>query len=69
MSNDPVITIADLRVLYCVRGVKAHLEGAGIDFPAFLKTGLPASQLYGHGFDPQIDRAVDLIRSRAGDGR
>ncbi|RVC71287.1 hypothetical protein EN759_00285 [Mesorhizobium sp. M00.F.Ca.ET.038.03.1.1] len=70
MTTDPRITIGDLRVLYCVKGIKKHLEGAGIDFARFIKEGAPASDLRGHGFDPQIDRAVEMINARGtGDGR
>lgn len=62
--NDPHISMADLRVLYCVKGIKKHLDGAGVDFAGFIKEGAKASELKGHGFDAQIDRAVDLIQAR-----
>ncbi|TPN04533.1 hypothetical protein [Mesorhizobium sp. B2-1-2] len=70
MSPDPRITISDLRVLYCVNGIKKHLDASGIDFARFIKEGARASELRGHGFDAQVDRAVDLILARGGgDGR
>ncbi|QPC91459.1 hypothetical protein [Mesorhizobium sp. INR15] len=70
MNDDPHLTMADLRVLYCVKGVKKHLEGAGVDFPKFIREGAKASELRGHGFDAQIDRAVEMIRDRgSSDGR
>ncbi|TGT90914.1 MULTISPECIES: hypothetical protein [unclassified Mesorhizobium] len=70
MTNDPHITIADLRVLYCVKGIKKHLDAAGVDFARFIREGASASELMGHGFDAQIDRAVEMIQARdTGDGR
>ncbi|MGX7874453.1 hypothetical protein ACVDG5_018325 [Mesorhizobium sp. ORM6] len=70
MIEDPHITIADLRVLYCVKGVKKHFDAAGGDFAKFIKEGARASELKGHGFDAQVDRAVAMIQARdAGDGR
>lgn len=70
MNYDPHITVTDLRVLYCVKGIKKHLDAAGLDFPSFIKNGAKASDLKGHGFDAQIDRAVEMLESRSAvDGR
>lgn len=70
MIDDLHISMADLRVLYCVKGIKKHLDAAGLDFGKFIKEGARASELMGHGFDAQIDRAVEMIRARGiGDGR
>ncbi|MER9524077.1 hypothetical protein NKI96_10875 [Mesorhizobium sp. M0292] len=70
MSDDQHITVADLRVLYCVKGIKKHLDAAGVDFAAFIKNGAKASDLKGLGFDAQIDRAVEMIKARgAGNGQ
>lgn len=70
MTTDPRITIGDVRTLFCVKGAKKHLEGAGIDFPKFLREGALASELRGLGLDAQVDRVVEMINARGtGDGR
>lgn len=67
---DPIITITDMRPLFCVKGVKkAFADGEG-DFGQFLRNGARASELRGHGFDGEVDRVVEAIRARGGkDGR
>ncbi|PBB41793.1 hypothetical protein CK222_21815 [Mesorhizobium sp. WSM3866] len=63
-ADDPHLTIADLRVLYCVKGVKKHMDEAGLDFARFIKEGAKASELRGYGLDAQVDRAVAMIKAR-----
>jgi hypothetical protein len=60
MSDDPRLTITDMRPLFCVRGIKKELEAAGIDFAAFLRDGAKASELRGIGLDAQVDRVVAM---------
>jgi hypothetical protein len=59
MSEDPIITIADFRRVYCVSGTYSRMVSAGVDFRAFVQNGLPLSQLKGRGYDALIDRIVD----------
>lgn len=61
--NDPHITIAHVRRLYCVKGAKKAFDAAGIDFADFIKNGAHASKLRGHGYDAVIDRIVESIQS------
>ncbi|RWX68930.1 hypothetical protein EN780_07860 [Mesorhizobium sp. M4B.F.Ca.ET.089.01.1.1] len=61
---DPHLTIADLRVLYCVKGVKKQMDAAGLDFARFIKEGAKASELRGVGLDAQVDRAVEFVKAR-----
>ncbi|MER8924338.1 hypothetical protein NKJ23_16175 [Mesorhizobium sp. M0184] len=68
--NDPHLTIADIRVLYCVKGAKKGFETAGLDFTKFIREGAKASELRGYGYDAVIDRVVESIRAKgASDGR
>ncbi len=62
--DDPIITIADMRPLYCVNGVRKAFAAAGLDFRDFIKHGARASALRGHGYDAVIDRVVESMRSR-----
>jgi hypothetical protein len=61
---DPHLTIADMRPLYCVKGVKKGFDTAGQDFNRFLKEGAKASTLRGHGYDAVIDRVVESLRAK-----
>jgi hypothetical protein len=36
---------------------------AGVDFQSFVKNGLPKSELMGKGFDPYIERIVEVKRT------
>lgn len=59
MSDEDVrLTISDLRPLFCVKGIRAIFNSIGLDFAQFLKDGAMASELYGLGYDAQVDRAV-----------
>lgn len=62
---DPIVTISDMRPLFCVKGVKKAFATGGGDFGHFLKHGARASELRGKGFDAQLDRVVEKIRTRA----
>jgi hypothetical protein len=43
---DLVITVTDARRAgYCARGLKSWFEGHGLDFAAFLKSGIKAADL------------------------
>lgn len=64
MSDDPFITIADMRKVYCVRGAKKAFDAAGLNFAEFLETGARASQLRGHGYDAVVDRIVDSMKTK-----
>ncbi|EGL63584.1 hypothetical protein AGRO_3653 [Agrobacterium sp. ATCC 31749] len=62
---DPIVTISDIRPFFCVKGVRKAFAAGGGDFDHFLRHGMPASELRGKGFDAQLDRVLDAIRSRA----
>lgn len=61
---DPRITIADTRPLFCVRGTKKFFDDAGLDFAAFVRNGIPASELRGKGHDAFVDRVVESIAQK-----
>ena len=63
MVDDPIITIADFRRLFCVAGTAKRMVEAGIDFRAFVQNGLPASQLMGKGHDALIERIIEAKRA------
>lgn len=60
--TDELITISDVRRVYCVDGCKKWAKSQGIDFRLFIKNGLPASELYGRGDDVLIDRVIAAKR-------
>lgn len=62
MEDDPIITIADFRRVYCVSGTFTRFNDAGVDFRDFVKNGLPLSQLKGRGYDALIDRILEAKR-------
>lgn len=46
MSDDPIITISDMRrVGFCVSGVRRWFAAHNLDFKDLLKNGIPASKL------------------------
>lgn len=45
-ENDKIITITDVRRVICVDGARRWAKAQGIDFRAFIRDGLPASDLY-----------------------
>lgn len=64
MAADPIITIADIRAAgHCVSGAKTWLQGYGFDWRAFLRDGLPASELLATG-GAEAKRVVDLKAER-----
>lgn len=71
MSDDPIITIADVRASgHCVTGAKAWFKIHGMDFKTFLRKGLPASYFAGRG-DALSQRIIGeaIKRKGANDGR
>lgn len=68
MENDPHVTIADMRKVFCVKGAKKAFDVAGLDFAHFVQHGCKASYLKGHGYDAVVDRIVESM-STTGDNR
>lgn len=64
-ESDPIVTISDMRPFFCVKGVRKAFAAGGGDFDHFLRNGMPASELRGKGFDAQLDRVLEAIRSRS----
>ena len=62
MSHDPVITITDVRRVYCVAGAKEFCARHDLDFRHCLKNGIPASEVLGRGDDGLIQRIIDAKR-------
>lgn len=56
------ITITDVRRVFCVNGARKWANQQGIDFPAFIKHGLPATELLGRGDDVLIERVIQAKR-------
>lgn len=57
--DDPIITITDVRRVYCVAGAKDWFESHGFDFRDFIRNGTPASTMLGKGDDGVIQRIID----------
>ncbi|UUV43219.1 hypothetical protein RCCWILLIS_47 [Rhodobacter phage RcCWillis] len=57
-QDDPIITITDVRRVFCVNGSRKWAKSQGIDFADFIRNGLPASQLLGRGDDHLIERVI-----------
>jgi len=64
MDADPLITISDIRPLYCVKGVRDIFVAAGVDFPHFLRHGARASELRGYGYDAMVNRVVETMHAK-----
>ena len=64
MSEDVFLTIADMRPLYCVSGLRKGFVERGLDFQRFINEGMWSSELYGHGADAIVDRAIAFKRDR-----
>jgi hypothetical protein len=62
---DPLVTITDMRPLFCVKGVKKAFANGEGDFANFLRHGAKASELRGRGFDGEVDRVVESIKARS----
>lgn len=53
-----IITITDVRRVFCTQGARKWAKSQGIDFVAFVKHGLPAEELLGRGDDALIERVI-----------
>lgn len=58
-DEDLILTITDIRRVYCVAGAKEWFESYGLDFRHFLQNGIPASDMLGRGDDGLIQRIID----------
>ena len=61
---DPLLTAGDFRGAFCMAGVRQAILEAGLDYTRFLDTGLPASTLYGRGYDAMVDRVMANRKAR-----
>lgn len=68
MDDDPIITIADMRRVFCVVGVKRWMEERGLDFRDFVRNGIPASELEAAGAGGLLDRVLKAKFEESGDG-
>lgn len=55
---DQIITITDVRRVFCVDGARKWAKSQDIDFREFIRNGLPASALMGRGDDVLIERVI-----------
>ena len=67
-ENDEIITITDVRRIICVDGARRWAKAQGIDFRAFIRDGLPASDLYGRGDDAMVERVIAAKREAEKNG-
>lgn len=63
IEDDPLLTITDLRRVFCSPGITKRLARAGVDVQDFMKNGALASSLMGRGYDAHVQRAVDAKRA------
>ena len=56
--QDEIVTITDVRRVICVDGARKWAKAQKIDFRAFIRHGLPASDLYGRGDDAMVERVI-----------
>lgn len=62
---DPLVTLAHARsVVYCSRGMRAFAARHGLDWQAFISSGIPASVLEATG-DAMAIRAAAVARHAA----
>lgn len=67
MEEDPIITIADMRRVFCVAGIRRWMEEHGYDFRAFVREGLPASQLREDDGGGLLDRVLEAKAAAEGE--
>ena len=67
-QNDDIITITDVRRVICVDGARKWAKVQGIDFRAFIRDGLPASELFGRGDDAMVERVIATKREAEKNG-
>ena len=67
-ENDEIITITDVRRIICVDGARKWAKAQGIDFRAFIRNGIPASELIGRGDDAIIERILAVKRESQKNG-
>ena len=68
LENDEIITITDVRRIICVNGARKWSKGQDIDFRAFIRDGLPASELLGRGDDAMVERVIAAKREAEKNG-
>lgn len=61
--DDPILTIADCRRVFCVVGIKRWMEERDIDFRAFVQNGIAASDLRAAGGDGLVDRIIEAKKN------
>lgn len=62
---EPRVTMAHIRrVNFCSRGARAFFERYGLDWSAFLREGIPVSELEATG-DALASRVCVLVRQEA----
>lgn len=66
--SDPIITITDVRRVFCVNGARKWANSNDIDFRDFIQNGLPASQLLGRGDDALIERVIEAKKEAENNG-
>jgi hypothetical protein len=64
---DLIITMSDIRRFHCVRGIRRWFGEQGLDFRAFLRNGIPATELAATG-DAFALRVVELTMRDRADG-
>lgn len=68
LENDEIITITDVRRIICVDGARKWARSQDIDFRAFIRDGLPASELFGRGDDAMVERVIAAKREAEKNG-
>ena len=68
LESDEIITISDVRRVVCVDGARKWAKAQGIDFRAFIRNGIPASELIGRGDDAIIERIIAVKRESQKNG-
>lgn len=67
MKPDPIVTITDIRRIYCVKGARKIFNEVGLDFADFVKNGIRASELMGRGHDGAVERIVKSMENKDSD--
>ncbi len=68
LESDEIITISDVRRVVCVDGARKWAKAQSIDFRAFIRNGIPASELIGRGDDAIIERIIAVKRESQKNG-
>jgi len=60
MSDDRIITIEDLRKVFCINGMRKWAAERGLDFRSFVKNGITVDEFASFGEDAYLEQVLKI---------